>query len=177
MGSRAVAPARGASARQLLLDALDLAYNRQSWHGTNLRGSIRGLSLAQVSRRPAPDRHNIWELVVHCAYWKYVVLRRLTGGTRGSFPLKGSNWFTRPQPGVAAGRARARAWKDDVALLEKMHRDLRAVVAALPASRLQPLPRGRRRTTTDAWLVHGIAAHDLYHAGQIQILKKLSRSI
>ena len=132
----------------------------------------------QVSRRPAPGRHNIWELVVHCAYWKYAVRRRLTGQKRGSFPLEGSNWFGRPQPGATTGRAGARAWKEDVALLERMHRELRAAIAALPASAITGAPGTRaraasgRRQTTTAWLIHGIIAHDLYHAGQIQTLKR-----
>ncbi len=167
--------------RRPLVDALDLAYDTQSWHGTNLRGSIRGLSLAEISRRPAPGRHNIWEIVVHCAYWKYAAMRRLTGRKRGSFPLKGSNWFTRPQPGAATGRAGARAWAQDVALLERMHEELRRAIAALPARAIAGASgararaaSGRRRTTT-TWLIHGVIAHDLYHAGQIQILKRLGR--
>ena len=71
--------------RQLaqLLTALDQAYNRPSWHGTNLRGSIRGVSPAAAARRPRPGRHNIQEIAVHCAYWKYAVWRLLTGAKRG----------------------------------------------------------------------------------------------
>ena len=85
---------------------LDAAYDRKSWHGTNLRGSIRGLRMEQAAWRPAAGRHNIWELVVHAAYWKYIALRRLSGSKRGSFPLKGSNWFIRPQEATAVPGAR-----------------------------------------------------------------------
>jgi len=146
------------------LDAIDLAYDRQSWHGTNLRGSLRGVTARQAAWRPARGRHNIWELAVHAAYWKYAVLRRLTGAKRGSFALEGSNWFARPvQPTDAA-------WKADLALLERTHRELRAAVAALPAARLRARVQGKR---TAAWLLAGIAAHDLYHAGQIQLIKRL----
>jgi len=146
------------------LDAIDLAYDRQSWHGTNLRGSLRGVTAGQAAWRPARGRHNIWELAVHAAYWKYAVLRRLTGAKRGSFALEGSNWFARPvQPTDAA-------WKADLALLERTHRELRAAVAALPAARLRARVQGKR---TAAWLLAGIAAHDLYHAGQIQFIKRL----
>ncbi len=153
-------------AASTLLEAIDRAYNRQSWHGTNLRGSIRGVSFRQAARRPAPGRHNIWELVVHAAYWKYVVLRRLTGQKRGSFPIAGSDWFRRP---VVLSE---RAWRDDIALLDLMHRDLRAAIGALPPKQLQRRAKGAK--TTNAFLIHGIAAHDLYHAGQIQLVKKLS---
>lgn len=98
-----------------LVQQLEEAYHIQTWHGTNLRGSVRGLSLEQVCWRPSPNRHNIWEVVVHCAYWKYTVRRRLTGEKRGSFPLKGSNWFKRPVEKTM------KAWKNDVHLLDEMH--------------------------------------------------------
>jgi hypothetical protein len=75
----------------VLLAAIDQAYDRKSWHGTNLRGSLRGLPARRATWRPAPGRHNVWEIAVHAAYWKYVVWRRLTGEPKGSFPLKGSN--------------------------------------------------------------------------------------
>jgi len=153
------------------LSVIDCAYNRQSWHGTNLRGSLRGLSVTDAARRPTRSRHNIWELVVHCAYWKYVVRRRLTGEKRGSFPLAGSNFFERPLRGASRTEL-ALQWKDDLALLDDMHYQLRAVVAALPESKLRQA--GSARRPTPMWLVQGIAAHDLYHAGQIQLIKKLT---
>jgi len=148
-----------------LLFLIDTAYDRVSWHGTNLRGSIRGLTPAQAARRPAPNRHNIWELVVHAAYWKYVAWRRLTNAKRGAFPLQGSNWMTRPH------EVSVKAWRADVALLDEMHKKLRAAVADLRPSHLRKTSKGSRVTTLG--LVTGIAAHDLYHAGQIQLIKKL----
>jgi uncharacterized damage-inducible protein DinB len=149
-----------------LLAIMDAAYDHKSWHGTNLRGSIRGLTLSQAAWRPAPGRHNIWELVVHAAYWKYIALRRLTGGARGSFPLKGSDWLERPQ------ELSERAWKADVALLERMHRDLRAAVDLLKPRDLQVTPPASK--VSNFALLSGVAAHDLYHAGQIQLLKRLA---
>ncbi len=151
---------------QILLTILDQAYDRHSWHGTNLRGSIRGVSPGQAAWRPGAGRHNIWELVVHAAYWKYRGWRRLSGGAPGSFPLKGSNWFRRPQD------ATERAWRQDLALLDRMHRSLRAAVAALPARELTRTPKGS--AVSNLALISGAAAHDLYHAGQIQLLKRLS---
>jgi uncharacterized damage-inducible protein DinB len=150
-----------------LLFLIDTAYNRVSWHGTNLRGSIRGVSPRQAAWRPGRGRHNIWELVVHSAYWKYVAWRRLTSATRGSFPLEGSDWFARPQqPGTP------KAWRDDVALLEQMHRTLRAAIAELDPADLDRAPVTGKATTRA--LITGVAAHDLYHAGQIQLLKRLA---
>jgi uncharacterized damage-inducible protein DinB len=150
----------------LLLDLLEEAFDRKAWHGPNLRGSIRGLDARTAAWRPAPGRHNAWELVVHAAYWKYAVRRRLTGEKRGSFPLEGSNWFAR------ADGADAGAWKRDVALLVAEHRRLRETVAGLRES---DLPRRAAGSThTRARLIYGAAAHDVYHAGQIQLLKRLA---
>lgn len=147
----------------ILLTMLDQAFDRKSWHGTNLRGSIRGMTVDQASWRPAPRRHNVWEIVVHCAYWKYIVRRRLLGEAKGSFPLKGSNWFERPAAGAD--------WKADVALLAEMHRSLREAVAALDPGALAVTPPASKVSNLD--MLTGIAAHDLYHAGQIQTLKRL----
>jgi hypothetical protein len=81
---------------QQLLFLIDTAYDRVSWHGSNLRGSLRGMTPALAAWRPAAGRHNIWELIVHAAFWKYVAWRRLTRPKRGSFPLAGSNFIQRP---------------------------------------------------------------------------------
>jgi hypothetical protein len=153
----------------LVLRSIDQAYDAHAWHGTNLRGSVRGLALDEAGFRPGPGRHNIWELVVHCAYWKYAVRRRLTGEKRGSFPLVGSNFFRRPGPDGSRP-----AWRRDVALLDETHAALRAVAEGLGPEQLRRRVRGSRYSALDTLL--GIAAHDLYHAGQIQLLKRLARS-
>jgi hypothetical protein len=154
---------RGAAAEQLLA-ILDQAYNRQSWHGTNLRGSIRRVSAAQAAWRPGPERHNIWETVVHAAYWKYAAARRFTGADRGSFPLKGSNWFRRPS---SEGRLADVAWRADIELLDRMHQSLRDAVIRLSPADLALTPQGKK--VSNFALLSGVAAHDLYHAGQIQL--------
>ena len=144
---------------------LDRAYNHRSWHGTNLRGAIRGLTPAQALWRPATGRHNIQEVVVHAAYWKYAVWRRLTGEKRGSFPLKGSNWFARD------GKPDEKTWRADVAMLDHMHMSLRDAVARMRSVDLSRTAPGAKVSNFE--LIAGIAAHDLYHAGQIQLLKRL----
>jgi uncharacterized damage-inducible protein DinB len=153
---------------QLLLEIIDQAYNRKSWHGTNLRGSLRNVTAEEAERRPQAGRHNIWELTLHAAYWKYVVHRRLAGEPAGSFVVKGSNWFPRPE-----GDATEAGWKKDVALLDAIHRSLRASIAGLTPKTLAHTPAGSK--VSNRTLVTGIAAHDLYHAGQIQLLKRLVR--
>src|SRR5512140_1992760 len=91
----------------LLLDLLAEAYERKSWHGTNLHGSFRGMTASQAAWRPGEGRLNAWELALHAAYWKYAARRKLTGEKRGSFALEGSNFFRRPvgEPSEAAWKA------------------------------------------------------------------------
>lgn len=149
----------------LLLRLIDEGFENHAWHGPNLKGSLRGISAREAAWRPGNMRHNIWEIAVHAAYWKYAVRRRLTGEKRGSFPLQGSNWFARPDELTES------AWKSDLKLLAEKHRLLRETVEHLVPSKLQTRsPSGKYTYET---LVYGIANHDIYHAGQIQLIKRL----
>jgi DinB family protein len=152
---------------ELLLEVSDQAFSQKSWHGTTLRGALRGLTPKEALWRPAPGRHNIWELTLHAAYWKYVVRRRLAGAAIGSFDRRPSNWPDIPDP------ADDKAWKNDIALLEMEHRKLREVVLRLPPAELER--RSPRGVWTYAQEIHGVAAHDLYHTGQIQLIKRLMK--
>ena len=145
---------------RLVLTLIDRAYEKSAWHGPNLKQSIRGLTASQAARRPGPSRHNIWEETLHAAYWKYVVRRKLAGGKRGSFTLKGSNFFPRPEE----GKLSEAAWRADKELLEREHRALREAIAqTLPTNPTAKLLR----------LLYGISFHDIYHAGQIRLLRRL----
>jgi len=154
---------------EIILRMIDEAFDHKSWHGTNLRGSIRRLDSREASWRPRPDRHNIWEIVLHVAYWKYAVRRKLLNEPKGSFPVKGSNWHKRP----AGGASGARQWSSDVDLLASCHRNLREAILRLTPEHLD-VPFGSSKVSTITILT-GLAAHDLYHAGQIQLLKRLYR--
>jgi hypothetical protein len=149
-----------------LLFLIDTAYDRASWHGPNLRGSLRGMTPVLAAWRPGPGRHNIWELIVHAAYWKYVAWRRLTAAKRGSFPVAGSNFIARPVSQTSS------ALRGDIALLDDMHRLLRGTAATIAPGELDS--GSAQRGVTRRALLTGVAAHDLYHAGQIQLLKRLA---
>jgi hypothetical protein len=149
----------------LLLRILDQAYDKKAWHGPNLKGAIRRLTAAQAAWRPNPKRRSIADITVHCAYWKYAVRRRLRGDKRGSFLLPGSNWFVLQDPLTEAD------WNQYVRLLEDEHQALRAAAAEVSPNRLHKASAGSKNT--NAVLIYGAASHDLYHAGQIQILKRL----
>jgi hypothetical protein len=148
----------------VVLENLDRAFDKLSWHGPNLRGGLRGVAPEMAAMRPGPDRKNIWEHVVHAAYWKYVARRRFTGEKRGSFPLKGSNWFDRPF------EVSTSAWKEDLLLLDQMHEELREAVSAF-AGDLQKKMKGSKVTYLQ--LLLGVASHDTYHAGQIQLIRRM----
>jgi uncharacterized damage-inducible protein DinB len=143
---------------ELLLKFIDQAFDKKAWHGPTLRGAIRGVTHKEALWRPSPRHHNIWELVIHTAYWKYIVRRRLTGGKRGSFVKEGSNWI------LPENQNNETSWKLDVRLLDEQHNLLRETIASLQPSKI-----------TNLEMIMGIASHDLYHAGQIQLLKRLIR--
>lgn len=154
---------------QLLIQSIEESYSKKSWHGTNLHGSIRGLTAKEAAWRPGKKRHNIWEIVVHCAYWKYAVRRRILNEKRGSFPLKGSNWFKRP-----INKPNEDLWRQDVKLLEDMHSSMVEAISKLKDSDLYLTPRGSK--VENRSIITGIAMHDVYHAGQIQLLKRLIKN-
>jgi uncharacterized damage-inducible protein DinB len=148
-------------ADSVILDLFEEAFERKTWHGPNLWQSLKGVSAKQAAWRPAVNRHNIWEEVLHTAYWKYAVRRRLQGGKRGSFAVQGSNFFPRPEP----GKLTESAWNSDKALLRQEHQALRDAIRTALA---KPVTAKVRR------MLWGVSFHDVYHAGQIRLLRRLS---
>jgi hypothetical protein len=147
----------------IILALLDEAFQKKTWHGPNLSQSIKGVTAKQAAWRPAAGRHNIWEETLHAAYWKYAVRRRLQGGKRGSFVLKGSNFFARPEK----GKATEAAWRADRAILENEHREM-----------VQAIRKVLKSPAADKYLpvIYGVAFHDIYHAGQIRLLRRLMKA-
>jgi len=141
----------------LILALLDEGYAKKTWHGPNLRQSLRGVSAKQAAWRPASGRHNIWELTLHAAYWKYAVRRRLDGA---KFALKGSNFFTRPEK----GKATEAHWRADRAILENEHEAMLESIRKVLRS---------RNAAKHLRMLYGVAFHDVYHAGQIRLLRRL----
>ena len=148
------------AADSVILHLLDEAFERKTWHGPNLWQSLKGVTAKQASWRPGLGRHNIWEVTLHAAYWKYAVRRRLQGGKRGSFALKGSNFFPRPE----GGKSTEAAWRADLAILRQEHQALRKTVKSALTKRVSP------KVQRMLW---GVAFHDVYHAGQIRLLRRL----
>jgi uncharacterized damage-inducible protein DinB len=136
------------------------------WHGgATVLGCLRGVTAEAAAWRPAPGRHSIWALTLHVAYWKYAVRRRITGEERGAFPRSPSNWPVVPDEASEA------AWKGDRALLREEHDALVEAIASFDPARLDDVAGDG--TTSWAELLWGIVLHDVYHVGQIQMLKRL----
>ncbi len=149
--------------RSLLLQITQEAFHLPTWNGTNLCASLRRVSAEQAQWVPAGGRRCIAEIVLHCAYWKYAIRRSLRGDQRGSFGLKGSNWF-RIERTLAPQQ-----WTQYLELLDDQHRQLCEAISQSPLSLRLSLPASRPVVRK----IFGLAIHDAYHTGQVQLIKKL----
>lgn len=151
----------------LISQTLEPARGR-AWHGGPTPvGAVRGLKAAEARWTPGRGRHSIWALTLHMAYWKYAVRRHLEFAPIPRFPRSPANWPALPIP------ADEPAWRADRALLNEEHRRCLRAVARFPAAKLNRRPPGKK-TWTYGQLIIGLLAHDAYHTGQIQLLKRLS---
>ncbi len=149
---------------------LDPPAGTKLWHGgASVLGALRGLSPEVAAWRPHPDRHSIWALALHVAYWNYAVRRRITGEARGGFPRKPSNFPSVPSEATKA------AWSEDRRLVKEQHDRLVEAITDFDPSRLDEYVGGESKTGY-AVLITGIVLHDTYHAGQIVMLKRIAAS-
>ena len=140
---------------------LKAAFEGEAWHGPAVKEALAGVGVAQAAARPIARTHTIWEIAAHIATWENVVLRRLRG--EKVEPTDAEDW-------PRAGEGGERAWSDLLQRLESGNRALQAAVLAFDESALDRPPPGGRATAYV--LMHGVIQHDLYHAGQIALLKK-----
>lgn len=151
-----------------MADQLAREFDGDPWHGPSLQDLLSGVTAAQAARRLAPGTHSIWELVLHMAGWKREVASRLRGAEAGE-PAAG-DWPPVGEP----TEARWRAAKTD---LSKAHGELLSALRSLPPGRLhEPVKDFRDRSLgtglTAYQTIYGLIQHDVYHSGQVAILKK-----
>jgi len=145
-----------------IADQLRRAFEGNAWHGPALLELLDDVDAATAAAEPLAEVHNIWELVLHIAAWDGAACRRLAGdkwqptGTANFPPVP-----KRPTPA---------AWRKAVADAKRTHAVLVKTVAALSESRLRERVPGKKYDFY--FMLHGVAQHELYHAGQIAILKK-----
>jgi uncharacterized damage-inducible protein DinB len=146
-----------------ILDQLRRAYEGEAWHGPSVREALAGVTADQAHARPLKNAHSIWELAQHIAVWEDVGRRRLSGDRAQIEISSPDDWPPANDPSEAA-------WEQAKAALDRGHVALREVVAQVPESRLdEPIFEGM---STVYVTLHGVIQHDLYHAGQIAMLKK-----
>jgi len=145
-----------------IADQFRRAFEGKAWHGPSVREVLAGVTAEQAARHPLPDAHSIWEIVVHIGVWEAFVRRRLEGEVITDVPPE-QDW-----PPVAD--TSETAWKRTLEDLERGHQRLRKVISELPESRLSDTVQGMGYSVY--FMLHGVVQHDLYHAGQIALLKK-----
>jgi len=144
-----------------IADQLRRAFEGDAWHGPALLELLEDVDAATAAAKPLPDVHSIWELVLHIAAWDGAASQRLSGK---AVHLTGvANFPIVPKPTPAA-------WRKAVSQAKRTHGVLVKTVAALPDSRLRERVPGKKYDFYH--LLHGVAQHELYHAGQIAILGK-----
>lgn len=145
----------------LLAEQLRHAFEGEAWHGPALLELLADVDAATAAAKPIPAVHSIWELVLHIAVWDNTSLRRLAGEI--CQPEGTDNFPIPPKPAETA-------WRKAIADTKRTHNELVKVVESLPDSRLRDRVPGKNYNFY--FMLHGIAQHELYHAGQIAILKK-----
>jgi uncharacterized damage-inducible protein DinB len=145
-----------------LEDQLRLSFEGEAWHGPSVEEALRGVTEAHAAQHPIKGAHSIWELVLHLAATYRVVLRRID---RDGRPMtREEDWPPVPEPTAAN-------WNAAVDALRKVNADIRAAVRRFdPAALDQPLVRHPTYTAYVQFI--GITQHDLYHAGQIVLIKR-----
>lgn len=142
-------------------DQLKRAFEGNAWHGPSVQEVLNGITAAQAAARPIPGAHSIWELVLHIGAWERAGVRRLSGD-RAQLPDE-EDW----QPMTDASED---SWSKTKASLAAGHEQLRQAINQVSVDRLdQPILEGMSSVYAT---LQGIIQHDLYHAGQIAILKK-----
>lgn len=148
-----------------IADQLRRAFDGEAWHGDSVFEILNGVTAAQAAAHPIKNAHSVWELVLHIAAWDGAVLRRM-GGV--AVTLSDAENFP------AVKDASDAAWRGALAQVRRVHEDLVKTVAALPDSRLDEVVPGKEGAHyTFYYMLHGVVQHELYHAGQIALLKKM----
>ena len=146
-----------------IVDQLHRAYAGPAWHGPSLRENLAGVTWQTAARRPIPGAHTIWELVLHIAVWMSVATRRLEGADIPTLPPD-QDWPAAPEPSESG-------WQAALDHLAAAQNGLEAAVRPLTDERLREKVLGDVPYSIYT-LLHGVAQHNLYHAGQIALLKK-----
>lgn len=147
-----------------LQDQLRRSYEGEAWHGPTVRELLEDVDAETAAARPIADAHTIWELVLHITAWQDAARRRLDGDP--AHLTDEEDW----PPVLEAGDE---AWSDTLAAMDVTRRRLTEAVGRLTEAELYGQVVEQEYSLYG--LLHGVLQHDLYHAGQIALLKKVAR--
>ena len=142
---------------------LNEGYGSGAWHGPDLKAALADVTAEIAFRRPGPERHNIAEIALHHAYYARAVRVKLTGHDAPPFILEGDDWFSLPD-------ASRLSWPQILDIVRAEQERLGTAIADIGAGRAPSPIRDAERFD----LVLGITCHAVYHAGQIQLVKRLA---
>ncbi|MBI2683764.1 MAG: DinB family protein [Acidobacteriales bacterium] len=149
---------------ELMRQAYEGLDGKDAWHGKSLRNILRGITAEQAAKKLPGSKHTIWELVVHIANWDEISVRRLAG-EKVEFALDSpGDWPEVSDQSEAS-------WQATQQRLESAQSALRNAVAACSDAKLAE--KAVNRDFTNYTALHGILHHDIHHAGQIALMKRM----
>ena len=155
-----VAESRPMREIERILDQLNRSWGGPSWTGVDIQPLLDGISEEQARAHPLPNAHSILELTAHMTTWMNAVSDRLGGSTRELTDAEDWRDVT------------SLAWPNAITEMENAHSRLSDVIARLTPDDLDKKVAGRKYTIYV--MLHGVIQHNLYHAGQIGLLKKMA---
>ena len=148
-----------------IIDQFRRAFDGEAWHGPAVLPLLSGVTEVQAAAHPVPGTHSIWELVLHIGAWENACKRRLEGD-----PAQ----LTDDEDWMAISEFSEAEWERTKQKLIETHEELLSAIAKVDESRLdRPIIEGASFQSSSVYVtLHGVVQHDLYHAGQIALLKK-----
>jgi hypothetical protein len=142
---------------------LNEGYGPGAWHGPDLKAALTDVLPAIAYRRPAMGRHNIAEIALHHAYCTRAVRAQISGRAAEPFVLKGEDWFdVADESGIS--------WQKILDTVDTQQQGLGRLLSEIgTGTMVSPIEESERFN-----LVLGITCHAVYHAGQIQLIKRLA---
>jgi uncharacterized damage-inducible protein DinB len=144
-----------------ILDQFKRSYQGEAWHGPSVREVLENVNAEKAAAHPIPAVHSIWEITQHIAAWQHYVCKRLQGQAFEATPEQ--DW-------PMADSRDEQAWQDTLQELDSGYQKLVAHLSQLSDKDLEKEVPGKPYDLY--FMIHGVIQHNLFHAGQIVLLKK-----
>jgi hypothetical protein len=144
-----------------IVELLEVSYNGSPWHGPSLMGNLADITAEQAAQKPIAGGHSIWEMVQHATAWINETINTLDGQQYAVLTVE-QDW-----PAIGSGDA---AWQAALGILDSSHQALCGAVGEMAEDKLYETVEGQEFNYY--WLLHGVLLHNVYHAGQIGLVRK-----